>query len=114
MTGEYGIELTREVEIIEEDWLGGTYVKKKYVEKFSARCRQYMLIYLGIDSGNKTFTYESIERFVDTMKMHQNIGDQEKNSFIKKKLMDSIVFGMKLEEDDIFISVWEDIISTVV
>jgi len=80
-----------------------------------------MLTYLGIDSGNESLTYESIERFVKTMKTHQNIGDQEK-SFIRKAMMDSIAlwgnempsiiaFRMKFEEDGVFMSVWEDIIS---
>ena len=65
------------------------HVKIFHMEKFSARCRRYMLTYLGMDSGNLTMTYESIERFVKTMKTHRNIGDQEK-SFIKKAMMDSI------------------------
>ena len=65
------------------------HVKKKHIEKFSARCRRYMLTYMGVDSGNESLTYESIERFVKTMKTHRNIGDQEK-SFIKKAMMDSI------------------------
>jgi len=65
------------------------HVKKIHIEKFSARCRRYMLTYLGIGNGDKTLSYESIERFVKTMKTHRNIGDQEK-SFIKKAMMDSI------------------------
>ena len=68
---------------------GFKHVKIFHMQKFSARCRQYMLTYLGIDLGNLTMTYESIECFVKTMKAHCNIGDQEK-LFIKKAMMDSI------------------------
>ena len=71
-----------------------------------------MLTHLGIDSGTLTLTYETIERFMKTMKMHRDIGDQEK-SFIKKAMMDSIAlwgnemlsiiaFQVSYEENSIF------------
>ena len=63
-------------------------VRKTSVEKFSARCRRYMMAYLHLSKG-EDFNHAMIERFVKISKTHRNIGDQEKG-FIQKVILESI------------------------
>ena len=65
------------------------YVRKDHVEKFSARCRRYMMAYKNIESGSIHPTYDWIERFVKKMKTHRNILDQERG-YIEEVWRDSL------------------------
>ena len=54
------------------------YVRKDHVEKFSAKCRRYMMAYNNINKETQHLTYEWIEKFVKKTKTHRNILDQER------------------------------------
>ena len=68
-------------------------VRTTSVEKFSARCRRYMIAYMNLEKGDGELTYDLIERFVKVSKTHRNIGDQEK-SFIENAILDSILMSL--------------------
>ena len=54
------------------------YVRKDHVEKFSAKCRRYMMAYKNIENESMGLTYDWVERFVKKTKTHRNILDQER------------------------------------
>ena len=54
------------------------FVKKGHVERFSAKCRCYMMAYNAYDNNSDPLTYKVIKHFAKMMKCHRNIADQDK------------------------------------
>ena len=59
------------------------FVGKEHDERFSAKCRRYMIVYDVFDKKEDPLTYKAIKGFVKMVKTHQNIADQDK-VFIEK------------------------------
>ena len=57
------------------------FVRREHVETFSAKCRQYMIVYNTYDGD--VLTYRMTKRFVKIAKCHCNIADQDKE-FVEK------------------------------
>ena len=66
------------------------FVKKEHVEKFSAKCRRYMMAYNAFNGDGDALTYKVIERFVKMAKTHRNIADQDK-AFVEKAWKEAIL-----------------------
>ena len=68
------------------------FVRREHVEKFSAKCRRYMIAYntYNCDGDGDTLTYKAIERFVKIAKCHRNIADQDK-AFVEKAWKEAIL-----------------------
>ena len=66
------------------------YARQGHVEKFSAKCHQYMMAYTNAKNRNNELTYKWIERFVKQSKTHHNILDQERG-FIEEVWRASIL-----------------------
>jgi len=67
-----------------------TFVKKEHVERFSGKCRRYMMAYNAYDQKKDPLTYKAIERFVKMAKTHRNIADQDK-AFVEKAWRQAIL-----------------------